>query len=525
MLFRSFGQESRVLTGTATLNIAGALQLHGGFAFSQSTTPKTITVSKNTTHTSTEVRLTTFGFQNVSAFFGDGPYFRDSNNDGTITDDDTPNPNAAGLLISDGSLAVACFTPTAATNPARYYAVRATLSELSMPGLINLSSDSSFNLQAGGYRVELNRGNTAADGGAVNFARSYETTPNARDGALQVATSPTSFVTFNYTSALERVAIEHAMLRISDYVHVSGGFSVTRQQMSVTLNNSLHSTVAVNTMVFGAGNVNLFVGSGPYFEDTNSDGIIDNTDTLNPDAVGLAIENANFALMLMSRATGGGTGPKYKALKATASRIGLVGIDNVKLSASDLQIEYNDVSNPSDASDTTVVDFTRLDGGHYTADTGAGSLTFDYNQARLLAQVSNAQLQIESNVFIQGGLAFTKLAPQTVSMSNGSLKEVSGFSLGASNVTVFAGTNGPYWLDSTGQHLNDDAIGVSLENTDVALTVLRPTVTSDKTRYTALNASSGFFGFVGFNAFNLEASSISVRMNVDRKSTRLNSSH
>ena len=119
-----------------------------------------------------------------------------------------------------------------------------------------------------------------------------------------------------------------------------------------------------------------------------------------------------------------------------------------------------------------------------------------------------------SNVFIQGGLAFTKLAPQTVSMSNGSLKEVSGFSLGASNVTVFAGTNGPYWLDSTGQHLNDDAIGVSLENTDVALTVLRPTVTTDKTRYTALNASSGFFGFVGFNAFNLEASSISVRMNV-----------
>ena len=167
---------------------------------------------------------------------------------------------------------------------------------------------------------------------------------------------------------------------------------------------------------------------------SNSDGIIDNTDTLNPDAVGLAIENANFALMLMSRATGGGTGPKYKALKATASRIGLVGIDNVKLSASDLQIEYNDVSNPSDASDSTVVDFTRLDGGHYTADTGAGSLTFDYNQARLLAQVSNAQLQIESNVFIQGGLAFTKLAPQTVSMSNGSLKEVSGFKIGRAHV-------------------------------------------------------------------------------------------
>ncbi|MFM8475196.1 MAG: hypothetical protein ACKOEO_05300, partial [Planctomycetaceae bacterium] len=510
----NYGQELRELTGTATLDIAGALQVKGGFAFSQSPASKTITVSKNTTHTAKSVRVTTFGFHSVSAFFGAGPYFQDSNRDGTIDDSDTVNDDASGLLLSNGSLAVACFTPLSVADSARYYAVQASLSKISLPGLINLSTDTSFALDASGYRVELNRGNTAADGGAVNFARSYETALNARDGALQVATSPSSSVTFSYTSALERVAIEHALLRISDYVYASGGFAVTRQQMSVTLNDSLHTTVAVNAMIFGAGNVNLFAGSGPYFQNTNGDRFIDNFDTPNADAVGLAIENANVALMLMSRVTGGGTGPKYKALKATASRIGLVGLENVTLSAADLKIEYNDVANTAAANDTTVVDFTRMDGGSYKADTGAGFLTFDYSQSRLLVQVGHAELSVASNVFIHGGLAFSKAAPQTVRLSNGTLKEVSGFDLGASDVAMFAGSNGPYWLNPTGTQLNANAVGVSLQSTTVALSVLRPTASTDKTRYIGLSASSSAFEFVGFDAFALTATAIAVNLNI-----------
>lgn len=284
--------------------------------------------------------------------------------------------------------------------------------------------------------------------------------------------------------------------------------------MSVTLNDSLHTTVDVNAMIFGAGNVNLFAGSGPYFEDTNGDRFIDNTDTPNSNAVGLAIENANVALMLMSRVTAGGTGPTYKALKATASRIGLVGLESVTLSAADLKIEYNDVAKSANANDTTVVDFTRMDGGSYKADTGAGSLTFDYSQSRLLVEVGHAELSVASNVFIHGGLAFSKAAPQTVRLSNGTLKQVSGFDLGASDVAMFAGTNGPYWLDPTGTQLNTKAVGVSLQNTSVALSVLRPTASTDKTRYIGLSASSSFFGFVGFDAFALSASAIAVNLNI-----------
>ncbi|MFN5906018.1 MAG: beta strand repeat-containing protein, partial [Planctomyces sp.] len=507
----TFGAELRQLTGTATLNIAGALQIHGGFAFSQSSTPSSITLSNNATQKS--ARVTTFAFDGLSAFFGDGPYFVDSTGDGLIDSSDTPSASASGLLLSNGRLAVAYFTPVSTTDTARYYAVQASLAAISLPGLVDLSNDTTFALTASGYRIEFNGGNTAANGDAVNFARSYETASNARDGALQVATSPNTSATFNYTSSMQRVAIEHAMLRIADYVYASGGFAVTRQQMSVKLSDALHTTVSVNALTFGAGNVNLFVGSGPYFEDTDQNGRIDTSDTPNSDAVGLAIENANFAFMMMSRTSGGGTGPKYKALKATASRIGLVGIDNVVLSATGLKVEYNAVSNPNDSNDSTVVDFTQLAGGRYVADTGAGTLTFDYSLSRLMAEVSEAELRIESNVFIRGGLAFTRIAPQMVTLSNGGQKEVSGFALGASGVTVFAGTNGPYWLDATGQQINSQAAGVSLQNTSLAMTVLRPVATTDKSRYTSLKARSSFFGFVGIDAFDLQASAIAVDLN------------
>ncbi|MFN5625540.1 MAG: hypothetical protein ACK5DM_16455, partial [Planctomyces sp.] len=184
------------------------------------------------------------------------------------------------------------------------------------------------------------------------------------------------------------------------------------------------------------------------------------------------------------------------------------------LSATDLVVEYNSVSNPSNPDDTTVVDFTKMAGGHYTADTGYGTLEFDYSSKLLSAEVGEADLQIASNVFIRGGLAFSKGSPQIVKMSDGTTKTVSGFEIGANDLSVFVGTNGPYWLNATGTEINSKAVGVALENTDVAVTVLKPTAPSDKVKYIGLKANSSFFGFVGIDAFQLEASSIVVDLNL-----------
>ncbi|MFN9139416.1 MAG: hypothetical protein ACK5YE_26530, partial [Planctomyces sp.] len=47
-----------------------------------------------------------------------------------------------------------------------------------------------------------------------------------------------------------------------------------------------------------------------------------------------------------------------------------------------------------------------------------------------------------------------------------------------------------------------------------AVTVLKPTAPSDKVKYIGLKANSSFFGFVGIDAFQLEASSIVVDLNL-----------
>ena len=56
--------------------------------------------------------------------------------------------------------------------------------------------------------------------------------------------------------------------------------------MDVTLVDG--TTKTVNVLTLGASDLNVFVGSGPYFIDSNNDGFIDENDARSPDAVGLA---------------------------------------------------------------------------------------------------------------------------------------------------------------------------------------------------------------------------------------------
>ena len=54
-------------------------------------------------------------------------------------------------------------------------------------------------------------------------------------------------------------------------------------------------------MKIGASNVNAFVGvGGPYWRDSNGDGVIDTNDTPATDgAMGIALSNLEFGLALM----------------------------------------------------------------------------------------------------------------------------------------------------------------------------------------------------------------------------------
>ena len=483
------------VSGDLWVDLNGFVQVFGGFAFTKSSMD--VTLAGETEPTTVDVM--TFALDQVNVFVGAGPYF---NPDG---EDHADKGQAVGLLLKDVTLAVGLFRHTDGPGSGKYYAISAFAQDFELVGL-ELNPSESFFLDASGYRIEVNGGDT----GAINFAA---------DGGFQVGT-----VVFDYTSALQRVAIEDATLIIGDYVYISGGFALTRQTaMDVELSGS--GTDHVDVIAIGAGNVDVFVGSGPYF--------IEGSENRDPDAVGLALENVNFGILLM-RSTDTPS-RKYTALKATADRVGLVGLDSLILSASGVSVEYNSSNRPGD----TVIDFSN---DVYLLDTGNGELEIDYETKVLRASVDDARLQINSYVFISGGLAFSKGPTRQVDLTVGTAN-VSTIDIGAEDLTIFFGVDGPYWTDLDGSNtiswsdadgntlsqdaagsddefvdvgetaeLNPDAVGLAITNANLAMT-LRKTV-GGTTKYLALHATADQVGFVGIDAFQLEGSTVAVDLNL-----------
>ena len=314
-------------------------------------------------------------------------------------------------------------------------------------------------------------------------------------------TGPSSTVEFHYSSALKRVAIENATLTISDYVYVSGGFALTLQTgLDVKLSGS--GTDRVDVIAIGAGNVDLFVGSGPYFTP--------GSDVRDTNAVGLALENVNFGILLMKSSATETTKYKYTVLKATADRVGLVGLDSLILSASGVSVEYNSSNRPGGK----VIDFSGDD--VYRLDTGNGVLAINYDSKVLRASVDDARLQIGSYVFISGGLAFSKGPSRVVNLTSG-IATVSTIDVGAEDLTMFFGVDGPYWNDLNNDRIvdadetNPNAVGLAITNANLAMTLMK---TTSGAKYLALHATADQVGFVGIEAFQLGASNVAVDLNL-----------
>jgi len=494
--------------------------------------------------------VTSIGFGNVNIFVGAGPYFVDSNGVDGINDDDTPDSDAAGLLLKDVTLAIALFKPTDTSDTSSYHAFSAFAYDIDLIGL-DLGSES-FTLDASGYRLEYSSGTDGVTGqtSAINFTA-------LAGGKLTVPTGVGS-VDLDYSSALLRVALGNATLIIGDYIHVSGGFAFTYQQsLSVTLNDTNGTIRTVDAYAFGAGSVDVFVGDGPYFVDANpvddDDGFVDGR---NENAVGLALENVNFGLLLMKPTDMAYKSTKYIALQANADRVGLVGIDVLELSATGVSVEFNSVNNSANPNDKVVVDFSL---NNYLLDTGNGVLVFKHSKNLMRASIAEANLRIDSYVFVNGALAFEKgEALDLIDSNGGSLLNASSINIGASGLTMFVGINGP-WTDVDGDgklswampdgttltnpdgspmapvgnygdlngddiidvgetaELNASAVGLAISNADLAMALI--TSSSGVDKYLGLRASSDQVGFVGVDVFGLEASRVQVELNLGATET------
>ncbi|MDP1579136.1 MAG: hypothetical protein Q8M02_02585, partial [Candidatus Didemnitutus sp.] len=466
---------------------------------------------KLTNDTTVNVSVLALTMTGVRAFVGiDGPYWQDSNNDGVIDATDTPNAAAVGVAVEGVDLALALLTPTDKTITARYYALNLSGNSAALVGVNQVT------LTANRFTASVNNvAGVAAGSPVVNFA--------ALDGGGLTLATGGAQAFLDFADVVLRGAAEDALLVIANFVYVRGGFAFdSSPQVSELLADN--STRVLDVLLIGASQAYVFVGlGGPYWTDSNNDGRITAADTpVSTGAIGFALGGVDVALVLL-RQTGvaDAVAVEYTALKARADSAKFVGLgNNLTIEAKNISIEVNRAYDPANV--VTAGDFSAMDGGGLTVQTGGQAILIDFDRAVLRASVGDALIQISEFVYLRGGFAFEKGVPVVENLGGGATRDLDVVTIGAFNVHLFAGTGGPYWTDSNNDGVVDNtdtpvsagAVGLALGGVTFGLAMLRQTVVADPVQYLALKVSAASAAWVGFeDSLTISASDITVQVN------------
>ena len=276
----------------------------------------------------------------------------------------------------------------------------------------------------------------------------------------------------------------------------------------------------MNLMTVGAADVHAFVGvGGPYWQDSNGDGVVDSTNPAG--AMGIALEDVGFALALMKPVAGG---PTYYGLSGRGSA-SFVGINGFTLDAQEILLEVNQTSDASNA-----VNFSLLPGGGLSVPTGPATpgVQIGFNDDLLRAR-GFITLGISDFVHVNGNFALEKGAARTARLTNGGIVDVDMLKIGATGVHAFVGLGGPYWRDTgsaahpgasgtpdgiiDGHDAPDavGALGLALGSADLGLVLMKP-LAGGNTSYYALKAS-GSVDLVGLPLLDVSAQELTIEVN------------
>jgi hypothetical protein len=372
-----------------------------------------------------------------------------------------------------------------------------------------------FQLSATGIDIAVN--NASNEQKTIDFAASFASTHG-----YSVRTGGTP-VLLDMRNEVLSASVANATLRISEFVYISGSFAFEKgAEVELAANTFLGTIdhVKAEAMTIGASHVQAFVGvGGPYRTDTNGDGHITVADEINPAAMGLVVDDFSFGMGIYKAKTNLDAplsnvvvGTKFTALRATANKIGLVGIgDAFKFSLDDVVVEVNSSSNK-----LFVADFTR--GGKVaglSVPTGdpASPVLLNYTNEIISATVGHAVAKVAGVLYLEGGFTFQKRIidavdfhiPGTAIRMSGDALVVAGL-----NVSAFAGIRGPYITDSNhngsfaDETPNTDAIGFAIADLDFALVMMSPSLagqTASQVQFFGLTATAGYAGLVGTDPY------------------------
>ena len=299
----------------------------------------------------------------------------------------------------------------AAQKGEKYLALQATAN---FAGLVGIDG---FKLSASGITVEYNGIKSSGPNTTkvVDFVASGGFSIDTGNGEIDL----------DYDSKRLLVQIEEAELQIADYVFIHGGLAFQKvDDVFVDVVDGIGQTKMSATLV-GGQDLTIFFGvNGPHD---------------NPNAIGLAIDQADFALALLTPSAGGNTDAqktRYIALRATSDYVGFVGMPGVfDLEASSVVVELNIATRSGAAQPLPVINFEtsfpaetdptdtdgdgKIDPAGLEVVTGAGSMYLDFAGRRIHASADEVKVNVAEFVYLTGNMAFDMGGRHAVTIRTG----------------------------------------------------------------------------------------------------------
>lgn len=243
--------------------------------------------------------------------------------------------------------------------------------------------------------------------------------------------------------------------------------------------------------------------------------------------MGFAADNVGFEVVVIRRGAGDMAGPEsWTAVRASADRLEVLGVDGLTLRATDLLVAANIAS---DGAVPSVMNWIALDDQLNGAGQPDLALIDPVDGFGAYAQFVIAgmlTLEVDATVFLRAGFALRVIEGVTAKAGAADdpdmRADIGGnlVYLALSDVTFFAGTGGSMVLDGDGRRtitLVEDAAGLRAESGALSLSLFLnagdPLLTTDHVTYTGIAGDLDLLQVVGIDGVTLEAQSLFLRLN------------
>ena len=392
----------------------------------------------------------------------------------------------AGLAATSADFALGAFSAT--SGPGSWTSLSATVSSITTVGLrgITLSAANvavAYNAASAGQAVA----NTLAHSFAIVVPTGIATSSTvtlAIDGSLGTLFQASGLLT----------------LVVDGVAQLTGNFDIT-STTGQTVSLSDGSTATVNELTIGGNAVSLFVGVG-------------NTGTaasVSAGAVGLSLTGVNFGAAFLT-GTGARTGQSWTTAESHGGTLSLAGIPDTTLVLRNIEVEYNKAA--SGNATTAVVNYAGSTGGNSNAlnvatGTGTAPVALDIDGAlgNFTLVSGNLDLDVDSAVQVSGDFALSTLTGQQVTLSDGTVKTVDEFTIGAAGASLFAGVGN---AGGTAASPAAGATGLSVTGVNFGVAFLKD-ATGDK--WISAESSGGSASLLGIPDVTVTATNIVVDVN------------